>query len=140
LKKIAGVKHVIHTTLETDSIRNVCTGNGRIKLRLQAEEDPEMVKLNFLKAGYSVQEHTENIKKKSGFTQELNNADKPTPKGNIDAKQTKVAMLQTNNPEVFGNTGSALLRQGPGQNSGEVKIANAQENLAIASWSKMGKK
>lgn len=110
MKKIAGVKHVISSVIETDSIKNTCTGAGRIKMRLQAEEDPEMIKLNFLKAGYAVQDHTENPKKKSGFTQELVNADKPTPKSDIDAKQTKVAMLQTNNPEAFGNTGSAILR------------------------------
>lgn len=68
MKKIAGVKHVISSTIETDSIRNVCTGTGRIKMRLQPEEDPEAIKLNFLKAGFAIQEHTENPKKKSGFT------------------------------------------------------------------------
>lgn len=70
LKKIAAVKHVISAQVETDSIRNVCLGTGRIKLRLAENEDVDNVKLQFLKAGFGVQEHEENPKKKSGFTQE----------------------------------------------------------------------
>lgn len=70
LKKISGVKHVISAVIDQDSIRNVCTGTGRVKLRLAANEDIESVKLQYLKAGYGVQEHEDNPKKKSNFTQE----------------------------------------------------------------------
>jgi len=46
LKKIAGVKHVISATVEHDNIKNVCTGTGNIKMRLDAEsENPDIVKL-----------------------------------------------------------------------------------------------
>ena len=58
LKRIAGVKHVINVVVDNDSIRNVCTGTGRIKIRLGANEDLDMVKLQYLKAGFGVSEHT----------------------------------------------------------------------------------
>jgi hypothetical protein len=45
LKKISGAKHIISSVVDTDSIRNVCTGTGRIKLRLAPNEDVEIVKL-----------------------------------------------------------------------------------------------
>jgi hypothetical protein len=86
LKKISGCKHVIITTLESDSIRNVCTGAGRIKLRLQPEENPDTVMMNFVKAGYNVQEHSENPKKKSGFTTEMTLKDRPKAKQEMNSK------------------------------------------------------
>ncbi len=92
LKKIAGVKHVIITTLESDSIRNVCTGAGRIKLRLLPEESSETVVLNFLKAGYAVQEHSENPKKKSGFTSEMTLQEKPKAVLEVDTKKAAFKM------------------------------------------------
>lgn len=68
LKKISGAKHVISSKVDTDSIRNVCTGTGRIKLRLAANEDVEIVKLQFLKAGFGVQEFSQDTKLKPNFT------------------------------------------------------------------------
>jgi len=57
LKKISGVKHVISAVVDQDSIRNICTGTGRVKLRLAENEDLDNVKLQYVKAGYSVQDH-----------------------------------------------------------------------------------
>lgn len=70
LKKVSGAKHVISATIDQDSIRNVCTGTGRIQLRLTEKDDIDQVKLSFLKAGFGVQDHSENSKKKPFFTQE----------------------------------------------------------------------
>lgn len=70
LKKISGAKHIISAAVDEDAIRNICTGTGRIKLRLGGEDDVENVKLQFLKAGYGIQEHSDNPKKNSGFTSE----------------------------------------------------------------------
>jgi phage tail sheath gpL-like len=69
LKKIASVKHVISTTVEEDNIRGACTGNGRIKIRLGADETADDVKLRFLQAGLSIKDHQINPKKQSGFTE-----------------------------------------------------------------------
>ena len=45
MKKISGAKHVIAATVDEDSIRNICTGTGRIKLRLNGDDDVDNVKL-----------------------------------------------------------------------------------------------
>ena len=60
LKSIASVKHVISVQLDQDSIKNENIGTGRIKLRLGPNEDVDKVMLQFLKAGYAVQEHSNN--------------------------------------------------------------------------------
>lgn len=54
LKKISGAKHVVEATVDQDAIRNVCTGTGKIKVRLGESEDLEQVKLEFLKVGLDV--------------------------------------------------------------------------------------
>lgn len=41
LKKLSGVKHVISADVDHDALKGVCTGTGRIKMRLTAEEDAE---------------------------------------------------------------------------------------------------
>jgi len=58
LKKISGSKHVISATVEEDNFRGVCTGNGRIQIRLNHGETVDSVKLNFARLGYSVNEFT----------------------------------------------------------------------------------
>lgn len=105
LKKIAAVKHVINVVVDTDSIRNICLGTGRIKLRLAENEDVDNVKLQFLKAGYGIQDHEENPKKKkSTFTSEQA-LQVQSPHKDIDSsKQAKLSNLATGNPEIFGNT------------------------------------
>ncbi len=45
LKKISGAKHIISAVVDSDSIRNICVGTGRIKLRLGGEEEVDNVKL-----------------------------------------------------------------------------------------------
>jgi hypothetical protein len=92
LKKISGVKHVILATIDEDAIRNVCIGTGRIKVRLAQNEDLENVKFNFVKEGYSINEHSDNPKKKTNFTQEQNLMTK-TSNAEIDAKTNKMQNL-----------------------------------------------
>ena len=68
LKKISGVKHVISATVDQDNIRGLCTGTGRIKMRLTNEDNLENIKLKYVQEGYAVIDHIENPKKKSQFT------------------------------------------------------------------------
>jgi hypothetical protein len=57
-----------------------------------------------LKAGFGVQEHEENPKKKSGFTSE-HSLQVSSPQKDIDSsKLAKLNNLATGNPEMFGNT------------------------------------
>lgn len=60
--------------------------------------------LNFVNAGYNVCEHTDNPKKKSTFTTELTNSDKPKPQLEIDTKRAAVMMQTANSAEIFGNS------------------------------------
>jgi len=45
-------------------MKNVCSGTGRIKIRLNHGEDLDRVKLNFLKEGIHVKEHESDPRKR----------------------------------------------------------------------------
>ncbi|CDW87720.1 UNKNOWN [Stylonychia lemnae] len=142
LKKISGAKHVISAVVEQDAITNNCVGTGRIKLRLGGEDEVDNVKLQFLKAGYAVQDHTENSKKKPNFTQEQTLAVRSPARKDIDSKATKLQNLQTNNPEIFGNSTNQVQDKYnlnfDGQEVGKAKVASEKESLAINNWSQVG--
>lgn len=70
LKRIANVKHVISASVDNDSIRGVCSGTGRIKIRVGADEDVDTIKLQYLKAGFAVNEHSINPNLNNKFTSE----------------------------------------------------------------------
>jgi len=38
LKQVANVRHVIDATVNEDNVKGICTGNGRIKIRLNEGE------------------------------------------------------------------------------------------------------
>ena len=50
-------------------------------------------------------EHQENPKKKSNFTQESKLMTKSPQRSAVDAKISKQGNLQSQNPDIFGNTG-----------------------------------
>ena len=91
IKKMANVKHVISATLDHDSITNNCLGTGRVKLRLAPNENIDIVKLQYLKAGIGVVDHEESTKKKSNFTQEASLMTKSPIKNDPDAKMSKIS-------------------------------------------------
>lgn len=76
-------------------------------MRLTETEDLDIVKLQFLKAGYAVNEHSENPKKKSNFTVEQTLQNRSPSRQDVDAKMSKVQNLQSSNPATFGNTNGA---------------------------------
>ena len=59
---------MISAHVDIDSIKNACLGTGRIKLRLAGNENLDTVKLQFLKAGYGVQEFSQDTKLKPNFS------------------------------------------------------------------------
>ena len=59
VKRAAKVRHVISTELEKDNLRGVCTGKGRMKVRLNEGETLDQVRTNLAVAGYNVKEHVE---------------------------------------------------------------------------------
>lgn len=45
LKKLVSAKHVVEAGVEHDTIRNVCTGTGRLRVRLGDGENIDQVTL-----------------------------------------------------------------------------------------------
>lgn len=68
LKRVSGAKHIISVQLNSNSIKNSCTGTGRVKIRLNDGENLDVIKLRFIEAGYDVKDHDEKTTKKSQFT------------------------------------------------------------------------
>lgn len=54
LKSLVNVKHVVGVETDTDNIKNVCTGTGRIKFRVGEGESAEIVKHRLAAEGYEV--------------------------------------------------------------------------------------
>lgn len=138
LKRLANVKHVITASIEHDSITNACTGLGRVKVRLGPNEDLETVKLNYVKAGYSIKEHEENPKKKTVFTQEHSLIVKSPQKQEQDAKMAKINNLQSGSPETFGNNSKFQNKFELDVKKEDLQTAKQnklQESLAVAQWS-----
>lgn len=100
LKKISGSKHVISAVVDEDNMLGTCKGTGRIQIRLNNGETTEQVKLNFLREGIIVYEHSTDPRKKPNLTgipreksREMNNH-----------KMEKQSFLVTQNPDMFGTT------------------------------------
>lgn len=68
LKTISGSKHVISSVVETDNFKGICTGQGRIQLRLSHSETAEQVKLNFVRLGLKVRDFTVDTRKRPTVT------------------------------------------------------------------------
>lgn len=68
LKKIAGSKHVVNAVVDEDNMLGTCKGTGRIQIRLNNGETTEQVKLNFLREGIIVYEHSSDPRKKPNLT------------------------------------------------------------------------
>ena len=44
MKRISGAKHIISADIELDALKGICKGNGRIKIRLNEDEDKETIR------------------------------------------------------------------------------------------------
>ncbi len=137
LKRIAGVKHIISASIDTHSITNTCTGTGRIKLRLGPNEDLDTVKLQYLKAGYGVAEHTENTKMKTNFTSDASLMTKSPIKAETNAKLSKISNLQSSGNDMFGNSTSVQQKYSVNvdiEGISQDKGAAQKESHAIQQW------
>lgn len=92
LKRVANVKHVINAEVQQDNLKGICTGEGRIKIRLNEGETINQVRLNFVRAGYSLNMHQDDPRKKPNLTGPAK--DDGAAKF-LDAKQKKAFEMQT---------------------------------------------
>lgn len=67
---------MVDAIVDHDTIRNVCTGNAKLRVRLNDGENIEDVKANFLRAGLSVAEAKSNPNKNPVFTYQQSLMDK----------------------------------------------------------------
>lgn len=98
VKRVANVKHVISSELKYDNFLGHCKGEGRVKIRLNEGETLEMVRANFIRAGYQVKTHTEDPRKKPIVT---GPGKDDTASRNMNAKERRDYALQTKAPVVF---------------------------------------
>jgi hypothetical protein len=98
VKTAANVKHVISTDIQYDNFLGHCKGEGRVKIRLNEGETIEMVRANFIRAGYQVKTHVDDPRKKPTVTGPGKN---DTTSQNMSAKERRDYALQTKAPVVF---------------------------------------
>lgn len=68
VKKMAGVKHVIGATVAENNMTGVCTGTGKIQIRLNHGETLEQVELNFASKGIMISENKPDHSKRPKMT------------------------------------------------------------------------
>ena len=131
---------MISATIDQDSIKNVCTGTGRIKLRITEDDDLDTIKLRYVNAGYSVIDHNENSKKKSNFTTEAMLSTKSPIRSHVDHKVSKQSNLQTGSPEAFGNSSrykNTYNNHYDPQGIQESKLACGKEQVTVNNWNRV---
>lgn len=106
IKKLSGAKHIISATVEEDNFRGICTGTGRISIRLNQGENGDTVKLNFIKAGFIVRDF-ENDSRKKPFVTGL---PKERAAEIVNHQLHKQKELNTGNADIFGNSGFYQVR------------------------------
>jgi hypothetical protein len=68
LKKTANARHVISAEIKQDNLKGICTGEGRLRIRLKEGETADSVRTNLTKAGYQASYHQEDPRKRPELT------------------------------------------------------------------------
>lgn len=68
VKKMSGARHVISAALDEDNMKGICTGTGRIQIRLNQGESLDDIELNFAAKNVMVSEHSSDPRKKPNMT------------------------------------------------------------------------
>lgn len=100
LKKISGSKHVFESTVDVDNMKGHCSGTGRIKIRLNHGETADKVKLNFLREGIHVHDHSSDPRKRPIVT----GIPREKSKDITNHRLEKQSFLITQQPEIYGTT------------------------------------
>jgi len=86
------VKHVVAAEVNEDNLKGICTGEGRIKIRLNEGETINQVRLNFVRAGFAVNVHQDDSRKRPNLTGPAKDDGQAK---NFDAKAKKAHELET---------------------------------------------
>ena len=104
VKKMCGAKHIINVHLDEDNMKGICTGTGRIQIRLNANENLEDIELNFANKGVIASEHASDPRKKPNMT----GPPKEFAKEITNTKNRKQQFLQSTEGGIFGAGGSYI--------------------------------
>lgn len=77
IKKITGAKQIIETEFQHDAMKGTCTGQGRIKLRIQNPDDLSKIQSNLAIAGIRTKTHQQDPLKKPLLTGNEANPNNP---------------------------------------------------------------
>ena len=98
VKKMSGARHVISAALDEDNMKGICTGTGRIKIRLNQDENMDDIELNFARGGVMVNEFNKDSRKKPTMT----GPPKEFAKEITNTKNRKQQFLSTTGGNIFG--------------------------------------
>lgn len=98
---MSGARQIINVALDEDNMKGVCTGTGRIKIRLGAGENIEDIELNFAKNGIVVGEHSNDPRKRPAMT----GPPKEFATEITNTRQRKQTFLQSSSGGIFGQGG-----------------------------------
>lgn len=107
VKKMSGARHVISAHLDEDNMKGICTGTGRIQIRLNANENLDDIELNFASKGVCAQEHESDPRKKPAMT----GPPKEFAKEITNTRSRKQQFLQTTGGGIFGQGGEYQVDQ-----------------------------
>ena len=95
---MSGARHVISAALDEDNMKGICTGTGRIKIRLNQDENMDDIELNFARGGVMVNEFNKDSRKKPTMT----GPPKEFAKEITNTKNRKQQFLSTTGGNIFG--------------------------------------
>lgn len=106
VKRISGAKNVINVALDEDNMKGICTGTGRIQIRLNAEESLADIELAFAQKGIAVAEFQNDPRKKPALT----GPPKEFATEITNTRERKQGFLSTTDNGIFGQGGGYRVR------------------------------
>ena len=136
LKAMSGAKHIVRVSVKTDNIKNECTGEGEITIRLGGEETKEDIISRYTSAGIIAEDKPETERKRSNYHElattgwrdsKLEFAEKRHI--NTGWETDKISKVQNLSTNVYMGTNDTLVNMG--QQYADV-IRSRMDNLDLA--------
>lgn len=137
LKAIAGVKHVVRAAVQTDNIKNECTGQGEITIRLSDNETKEDIVGRFEAAGIITEDKPDDAGKRKSNYADLASTGWRDSRLEFEEKRhvntgyenTRISKIQQLNSNIGMGTNNALVDYG--QQFADV-VRSGRDNLFAA--------
>jgi len=147
LKIMSGAKHVVRCIVQTDNIKNECTGEGEITIRLFGSETKEEIVARFYAAGLNTQDKKEDAgQRKSNFHELASNGYRDQRQVNTAYETDKLAKLANLSTNVHMGTNEDLVNMNRNHaeviRNNQIGIFKAQndvvnQNNQLQNWDNM---